>query len=145
MVEVMKIMVSPFKRSQACTAAPSVSNLTTGHHWPMPLPEIPGHSWACLGQFLVGHCSILLGPGRHKVLFVPSKSLFPQPCVSSGSSSVGLMVTSFKRAYAMPRSAALRAPAAGHCWPYLPRRHPDTVLAQSRSVWHAFCALSRSE
>ena len=24
-----------------------------------------------------GHCSFLLGPGVHKVLFVPSKSLFP--------------------------------------------------------------------
>ena len=32
------------------------------------------------------HCSFLLGPGVHKVLFVPSKSLFPQSCVSSGSS-----------------------------------------------------------
>ena len=36
----------------------------------------------------------------HKVLSVPSKSLLPQPCVSSGSSMVGLMVTSSKRAYA---------------------------------------------
>ena len=26
-----------------------------------------------------GHCSFLLGPGVHKVLFVPSKSLFPSP------------------------------------------------------------------
>ena len=53
----------------------------------------------------------------HKALFVPSKSLFPQSCVSSGSSVVGLMATSSKRVYAIPRSAALRgpAPAAGHC------------------------------
>ena len=35
----------------------------------------------------------------------------PQSCVSSGSSMVGLMVTSSKRAYAIPRSAAPRAPA----------------------------------
>ena len=41
----------------------------------------------------------------HKVLFVPSQSLFPQSCVSSSSSMVGLMVTSSKRAYAIPRSA----------------------------------------
>ena len=48
---------------------------------------------------------------------VPSKSLFPQSCVSSGSSIVGLMVTSSKRAYAIPRSTAPRdpAPAAVHC------------------------------
>ena len=39
------------------------------------------------------------------------KSLFPQSCVSSGSSLVGLMVTSSKRAYATPRSAAPRASA----------------------------------
>ena len=42
---------------------------------------------------------------------VPSKSLFPQSCVSSGTSTVGLMVTSSKRAYAIPKSATLRAPA----------------------------------
>ena len=53
---------------------------------------------------------VLLGPGMHKVLFVPSKSLFPLSCVSSGGSVVGLIVTSSKRAYAIPR-----APAAVHC------------------------------
>ena len=44
-------------------------------------------------------------------------SLFPQSCVSSGGSMVGFMVTSLKRAYATPMSAAPRAPAsvAGHC------------------------------
>ena len=71
-----------------------------------------GHVWV---SFLWGHCSFLLGPGAHKVLFVPSKSLFPQCCVSSSSSMVGLMVTSSKRAYAISRSAAPRAPGAGHC------------------------------
>ena len=38
------------------------------------------HIWVSL---LWGHCSFLLGPGAHKVLFVPSKSLFPQSCLSS--------------------------------------------------------------
>ena len=74
----------------------------------------------------------------------PRKSLFPHPCVSSGSSMVGLMTTSFKRAYAIPRSAAPRAPdsVAGHCWPELLltsaaadpslcRKHWNPVLAQS--------------
>ena len=28
-------------------------------------------------SLLCGHCSFLLGPGAHKVLFVPSTSLFP--------------------------------------------------------------------
>ena len=35
------------------------------------------------GQVLVsllwGHCSLLLGLGAYKILFVPSKSLFPSP------------------------------------------------------------------
>ena len=62
----------------------------------------------------------------HKVLFVPSKSLFPQSFVSSGGSVMGLMATSFKpskRLYAIPRSSAPRAPApvAGHCLPIPPR------------------------
>ena len=55
--------------------------------------------------------NLFLGPRAHKVLFVPSKSLFPQSCVSSGSSLVKLKVTSSKRAYAIPRSSKPRAPA----------------------------------
>ena len=52
-------------------------NSAAGHHQPMPLLETPGQSWASLGQSLVG--SLLLSPGVHKVLLVPSKSLFPSP------------------------------------------------------------------
>ena len=117
MVEVMKIMVTSFKRSCAYTGALSAPNPTAGHRQPMPPLETPGHSPARLGQSLVGHCSFLLGPGVHEVLFVPSKSLFPQSYVSSAGSMVGLMMTSSKRAYAIPRSAAPRAPApaVGHC------------------------------
>ena len=75
---------------------------------------IPGQVWLSL---LWGHCSFLMGPGAHKVLFVPSKSLFPQSCVSSGGSMVRLMATSSERAYAIPRSTAPRAPALAevHC------------------------------
>ena len=70
--------------------------------------------WVCL---LWDHCSFLPGPGTHKVLFVPFKSLFPQSCVNSGGSMVELMLTSPKRAYAIPRSTAPRAPApvTSHC------------------------------
>ena len=52
-------------------------------------------------SLLWGHCSFLLGPGTHKVLFVPSESLFPQSCVSFGGFMAGLMPTSSKRAYAI--------------------------------------------
>ena len=95
MVEVMKIMATSFKRSHAGTATLSASNPAAGHHRPTPLLETPGQVWVSL---LWGHCSFLLGPGAHEFLFVPSKSLFTQSCVSSGGSMVGLMVTSSKRA-----------------------------------------------
>ena len=47
-----------------------------------------------------------------------------QSCVSSGSSVVGLMVMSSKKVYAIPKSAAPRAPGpvAVHYWPILPYR-----------------------
>ena len=61
MVEVMKIMVTYFKRSHASTAIPSAPNPIAGHHWPMHLMETHGHSQARLGQSLVG--SLLLPPG----------------------------------------------------------------------------------
>ena len=56
--------------------------------------DTQGQVWVSL---LCGHCSFLLGPGVHKVLFVPSRILFPQSCVSSGGSMVGLMATSSKQ------------------------------------------------
>ena len=34
-------------------------------------------------SLLYGYCSFLLTPAAHKVLFVPSKGLFPQSCGSS--------------------------------------------------------------
>ena len=104
-----------FKRSLACTASLGAPNPPAGHHQTTPLPEPPGYSQASLGQSLLVSLLLSLGPGTHKFLYVPSKSLFTQSCVTSGSSMVGLMVTSSKRAYAIPRSAAPRAPAAGHC------------------------------
>ena len=57
-----------------------------------------------------------------------------------GSSMVGLTATSSKRAYATPRTAAPRdpAPAAGHCWPILCRRHWNT----QRQVWLSLCGIS---
>ena len=116
MVQVMKVMVTFFRRSHACTAALSAPDPRLCRR---PL-DTHRQVWVSL---FGGHSSFLLGPGEHKVLFVPSKSLFLQSPVSSGGSMVGLMATSSKRAYAIPRSAAPRtpAPAAGHCWPVPPQ------------------------
>ena len=85
-VEVVKIMATSFQRSQAGTAVLSAPDPAAVHCQPTPLPGSPGHSWASLCQSLVGvggPCSFLLGPGVHQVLVLPSKSLFPQSCVSS--------------------------------------------------------------
>ena len=106
-----------FKRFHAGTAARSASNLqqaTADPNLCQRLLDTHRQVWVSL---LWGHCSFLMGPGVYKVLFVPSQCLFPQSCVSSGGSMVGLLVTSSKGAYAIPRSAAPRTsgPAAGHC------------------------------
>ena len=53
MVEIMKMMVTSFKRSHAGSAA--------GHRRSMPPPETPGHSRASLGQSF--ERSLLLSPG----------------------------------------------------------------------------------
>ena len=66
------------------------------------------HVWLCL---LWG--SLLLSPGSWNTegFVCVLQSLFPQCCVTFDGSMVGLMVTSSKRASAIPRSAAPRAPA----------------------------------
>ena len=120
LVEVMKIMLTSFKRTPCmycCTQWPQSCIR------PPPTHACTGNSWTLMGnlsQFLVG--SLFLSSGswwKHKILFVVSKSLFPLSCVSSGSSMVGLMVTSSKRAYSIPRSTAPKGPVPGavHCWP----------------------------
>ena len=115
-VEVMKIMATSFKTSHVCTAALTAPNPASGHHQPTPPPETPGHSWASLGQSLVG--SLLLSPGSWctKFCLCPPRVYFPVLC-KFWELSGGLMVTSSKRLYAIPRSAAARAPVpmAGPC------------------------------
>ena len=117
----MKIMAPPSKSSMhglLHSVPPTLQQATADPCLCQRLLDIHRQVWVSV---FWGHCSFLLGPGAHKVLFVPSKSLFPQSCVSSGGSMMGLMATSSKRAYAIPRSAAPRAPApvAVHCWPVL--------------------------
>ena len=108
MVEVMKIIVTSFKRSHGHTAALGASDSEAGHHRPMPPLDTPGHSRASLGQFPVRVTASFSWVLVLKVLFVPSKSISPV-LVSSGGYMMGLMATSSKRAYAIPRSAP-RAP-----------------------------------
>ena len=54
--------------------APNPAEATTNPWLCWRLPDT--HGQVCV-SLLRGHCSFLLDPGAHKVLFVPSKSLFP--------------------------------------------------------------------
>ena len=80
MVEVMKIMATSFKRCYACTAtlsAPTLQQATADPCLCQRLLDIHGQVWVSV---FWGHCSFLLGPGAHKVLFVPFKSPFLAVC-----------------------------------------------------------------
>ena len=133
MVEVMKIMATSFKRSHAHPAtlsAPSPQQATAGTHFCQRPLDTHGQVWVSL---LWLHCSFLLGPGVYKVLFLPSRNLSPQSCVSSGDSMVGLMVTSSKRTYAMPKSAAPRSPA--------PTAVPCSTIPPQETLKHSFLSV----
>ena len=124
MVEVMKIMVTSFKRSHARTAALSAPDPAPGHRCTDPclrwrLPDAHQQVWVCL---LWGHCSFLLGPGAHKVLFVPSKRLFSQSCVSSG----GCMVEFNGNSLLPPRGLM----------PYPGLLHPEPLPLQQSTADH---------
>ena len=64
------------QKSHAPIAALSSPNSTAGHHQSTAYPETPGHSWASLGQSLLG--SPFLSPGFQctQVLFQPSEHLW---------------------------------------------------------------------
>ena len=92
-----------------CCVPPTLQQATADPRFCWRLLDTHGQVWVIL---LWGHCSFLLGPGAHKVLFVPPKSLFSQSCVSSGSSMMGLMAyASSNRKSTAPKASV---PAAVH-------------------------------
>ena len=109
----MKIMVTLFKRSHAHTATLSAPSPAAGHGQPMPVPETSGHSWTSL----VGSLLLSAGSWCTQAFVCALQESISQSYVHSGSSLVGLMAISSKRAYAIPKSAEPRAPApaAVHC------------------------------
>ena len=111
---------------------PTLHQATTYPRLCQRLVDTHRQVWVSL---LWGHCSFLLGPGAYKVLFVPSKSVFPQSCVSSGGSMVELMATSSKRAYAIPRSAA----------PMLPNKSSAIIWFISEPLPGLICGTSTEE
>ena len=112
---------------------PTLQQATVDPHLCQRLLDTLGQVWVSL---LWGHWSFLLGHDVHKVLFVPSKSLFPQSCVSSGSSVVGLMATSSKRVLPYPgllhpELLPLQQATAGPVPPQETLKHSKAGLAQS--------------
>ena len=94
--------------------------------WPCSRPPLThvsnGDSWMLRGKSGSVSCGVTAPFSWvlvHTRFCLCPRSLFPHSCVSSGSSMVGLMATSSKKAYATPRSTTPRAPApvAGYCWP----------------------------
>ena len=85
---------------------------------PPPTHASAGDSWTPTGRSMAVSCAVsapLSWVLVHKILLCPLRSIC-QSCVSSGSSMVGFMATSTKRAYTIPKSVAPRAsvPAATH-------------------------------
>ena len=140
MAEVMRIMATSFKRSQACSATLSVWDSAAGHCQPTPLLKIPGHSWSSLGQSLLG--SQLLSPGSwctEGFVCAIQETVSPS-CVSppiltltyTGSSMVGLMVTSSRKTcHTKVWCTQTPDPVAGHCWLVPPQ---ETLKHSSGSV-----------
>ena len=119
-----------------CTVTPSAPYPASGHCWPMPPPETPGHSLASLGQSLLG--SLLLSPG----------SWYTQGFVCSLQESVSPVLCKFWWLYDGVNGGLLQeglchtqvccnqspCPTAGHCWPVSPQetlKHSKAGLAQS--------------
>ena len=82
-------MATSFKRTYASTlqilgllysVLLTLWQATVGLHLFWRLLDTHRQVWLHL---LWGHCCFLLGPSAHKILFVPSKSLFPQSYGSS--------------------------------------------------------------
>ena len=90
---------------------------------PLPTHASPGDSWILTGKSESVSCGVS-APfswswcAQGSVWALQTRIYFPVLC-ESGSSMVGLMMTSSKRAYAIPKSAAPRipAPAAAHYCP----------------------------
>ena len=82
-VEVVKIMATSFqgpRQTLLHSVPPTLQQYTVDPHLCQGLLDTHREVWV---SPLWGPCSFLPGPGAHQVLFVPSKSPFPQSCVSS--------------------------------------------------------------
>ena len=100
-----------------------------------------GDSWTLMGKSGSVPCGVTAPFSwvlvSTRFCLCPPRVSFHSP-VSSGGSMVGLMATSSKRAYAILRSPAPRAPAPAtdHCWPIPPQETLKRSKAgMAQSLW----------
>ena len=98
-VGVMMVMATSFKRAYTKTVVFSAPDPTAGLCRLTLPPETPGHSQASVTQSLVGLLLLSLWSFCAQVLFVPSKSLFPQVRGSSVIKSHCLPKSNFLGAF----------------------------------------------
>ena len=112
MVEILKTMVTSFKRSHVGTATLSARPCSRSLRPTLPL-ETPEHTWASLGHSL-GE-SLLLSPGSWcaQGSVCALQGSVSQFCVSSGCSLVGLMVTSSKEGLCHTKVCCTQSPCPG--------------------------------
>ena len=113
---------------------PTMQQTTTDPRLCCRLLDTHGQVWVSL---FWSHCSFLLGPGAQGSVCALQESVFPVLCKFWWLYG-GLMVTSSKRAYAIPRSAALRnpIPVAVHCWPVPPQETLKHSSVSDSGSWY---------
>ena len=80
-METLKIMATPFKGPMQAPQLSIPTSPAAGPRRPRLCQRLRHTHRRVWVSLLWGHCSFLLGPGAHKVSFVPSKSLFlPSLC-----------------------------------------------------------------
>ena len=139
-VEVIKIMVTSFKRSCACSTALSGPDPAAGHRWPMPLLETPGHSRVSLGQSLVA--SLLPSPGTwcaQSFVYALQVSVSRVLC-KFWRLSVGVNGDLLQECLCRTQVCSTQSPCPWQATAdlYLCRRHSNT---QSH-VWFSLCGVS---
>ena len=112
---------------------PTLHQATADPQLQWRLLDTHGQVWVSL---LWGHCSLLLGSGAYKAVCALQES------VSTGLCKFwrlygGLMMTSSKKAYAIPMTPApsVPVPAQVTADPYLHRRHSNTQRQALLSLW----------
>ena len=146
MVEVVKIMVTSFKRPHACTAALSTLDPAAGHR--QPLHAFDGDSWTLMGMTGSVSCGVTAPFSwvlvHSRFCLCPPRVCFPVLCKFWWFYG-GVNGNLFQEVPADPGLLHPELLQQATADLYLHRRHSDTVLAHSLWVWCVFCVFPRSE